>query len=168
MKRMVAVVAVLVTAVLMTGAGSAGAADAADQCVVHVLGERASGELILSERACYTTFLGAMRAEGVDAWGRGASRKVAGLAAATFVIGTHYDGGNFSGTSTSVVGSDCGGGWLNTSSAWNNRISSTLNGCPRIRHFNGANLTGANESTYGNGGTLGPLNNLTSSIQYTS
>jgi hypothetical protein len=136
-----------------------------DHCVVHVVGQKTSGELVLSEPHCYDTFDEAMSREGVGAWGVGAALRVE-IAAATFTIGTHYDGANFTGASTSVVGSTCAGGWLNTSATWNNRISSTLNGCPRIRHYSGANLTGSFETTFSPGGNLGPLNNQTSSIQY--
>lgn len=136
-----------------------------DQCVVHIEGQGPSGEFLLSDPVCYDTFAGAMAAEGVDAWGTGASLRVES-ATATFTIGTHYDGAGFTGASTSVVGSNCSGGWLNTSAAWNNRISSTLNGCPRIRHYSAANLTGSFETTYSPGGDLGPLNNQTSSLQY--
>lgn len=135
-------------------------------CVVHVLGQKPGGELTVSQPACYPGLDEAMAAERVDAWGPGASTEVQGMAAATFVIGTHFDGAGFTGASMSVVGSDCGGGWLNVSAAWNNRISSTLNGCPRVRHHAGANLTGTSETTYAPGGNLGALNNQTSSIRY--
>ena len=137
-----------------------------NQCVVHVVGHRATGELVLSERHCYTTFLGAMRAEGVDAWGKGAAAEVEGLAAATFTLATHYDGANNSGASTSVVGSDCGGGWLNTVAAWDNRSQLDPQRLPHVRHYDGDDLTGANETTLGSGGNLTGLNNKTNSIQY--
>jgi hypothetical protein len=133
---------------------------------MHVVDQLPGGELVLSEETCYPTFATAMQAEGVDAWGTNASLEVAAVQAATFTIGTHYDSATFTGSSTSVVGSSCSGGWLNVSTTWNNRISSTINGCPRIRHFDGASLTGSSVSTYSPGGTLGTLNNKTSSIQY--
>jgi hypothetical protein len=89
----------------------------------------------------------------------------------TFIIGIHYDGLGFTGSSFSVVGSDCAGGWLNTPAGWNDRIRSTVNGCPRIRHYDGANLTydvyGAQDS-YGGGGNLTTLDRHTSSLQYLS
>lgn len=137
-----------------------------DHCVLHVLGQLPSGELLTSNPACYATFEEAMRSEGVDAWGEGAARAIGGVTPATFTIGTHYDGANYGGASTSVVGSDCNGGWLNVSAAWNNRISSTRNGCPRIRHFSGANLTGSVQDTFSPGGNLTSLDNATTSIQY--
>jgi hypothetical protein len=86
----------------------------------------------------------------------------------TFAIGVHYDGADLTGSSLTVVGADCLGGWLNLPSTWNNRISSTLHGCPRIRHYDGVNLGTPQETTYSPGGNLGPLNNIASSVQYLS
>ena len=85
---------------------------------------------------------------------------------ASAIIGIHYDGFSASGSSFSVSGSNCAGGYLNVSTAWNNRISSTVNGCPTIRHVDGFNLVGTSESTTGGGGNLSYMNNRTSSIQY--
>ncbi len=161
-----ALIALAVT--FASGATPASGADVGEHCVVSVIGQRGSGELLVSDPVCYQTFEGAMRSEGVTAWGAGASARASSLAAATFTIGIHYDGANFTGPSTSVVGSGCTGGWLNVSAAWNDRISSTQNGCPRIRHYAGYNLTGASQTTYAPGGNLTTLNNLTSSIQYLS
>jgi hypothetical protein len=137
-------------------------------CVVHVRGQAQTGELLVTEPECYSTFDEAMTAEGVDAWGIGASVAADSVAAAAFTIGTHYDGAGYTGSSTSVVGSDCGGGWLNVSATWDNRISSTRNGCPRVRHFSGTNLAGSVQSTWSPGGNLTTLDNQTSSIQYTN
>lgn len=138
-----------------------------EHCVMAVVDQATSGELILADANCYPTFKLAMKSEGVAAWGDGAAATAGEMAAAaTFTIGTHYDLFNYGGSSTSVVGTTCGGGWLNTSSTWNNRISSTRNGCPSIRHYSGANLTGAFQTTSAPGGNLSALNNLTSSIQY--
>ena len=169
MQRTTAVLAAVAAIVLAYGyPAGASSSPPRNQCVVHVVGQRASGELVLSQRRCYTSFLGAMRAEGVDAWGPGAAAKARPIALSSFTLAIHYDASTFSGASTSVVGDDCGGGWLNTSDAWTNRISSTKNGCPRVRHYDGDNLTGSSESTTGGGGPLGALNNRTNSIQYTT
>jgi hypothetical protein len=152
---------------LLGGPVSADRAAAALQpkhCVVHVVGQTSSGELQVGPEACYGTFEDAMSAEGVDAWGPGAAGRASALA--TFAIGIHYDGANFTGPSMTVVGSNCSGGWLNVSAAWNNRISSTEHGCPRIRHYSGANRTGTSQTTVYPGGNLTTLNNLTSSLQY--
>jgi hypothetical protein len=167
MQRITAVLAAVAAIVLAYGyPAGASSSPPRNQCVVHVVGHRANGQLVVSQRHCYTSFATAMRAEGVDAWGKGAAAKVEGLSLATFTLATHYDASTFTGASTSVVGSTCGGGWLNTSATWSNRISSTRNGCPRVRHYDGANLTGSFETTTGAGGALGALNNRTNSIQY--
>jgi len=137
---------------------------AEEHCVVHVIGQEESGELIVGAEACYSSFEDAMTEEAVGAWGDGASPGAQALA--TFTIGTHYEFANYGGSSMSVVGSDCTGGWVNTSAAWNNRISSTRHGCPHIRHYSGANLTGSSQTTTAPGGNLTTLDNLTSSIQY--
>jgi hypothetical protein len=131
----------------------AGAVSAPPQhCVVHVTGQKASGEMTVSAPRCHSTFAAAMAEVGL----------------ADFVLATHYDLPNFdaSAGSTSTVGSSCTGGWLNTSAAWNNRIGSTRNGCPSVIHYDLANLGGASATTVGTGGNLGAMNNRTSSIQY--
>jgi hypothetical protein len=142
-----------------------------EHCVVRVIDQKASGELTVSLPRCYRTFEQAMQAENVVAWGAGASTRAveSNVTAATFTLAVHYDYSNLNpaGGSTSTIGSDCNGGWLNVSSAWNNRISSTLNGCPFVVHRDGYNLTGDSYTTTGGGGNLGTMNNRTSSIQYT-
>lgn len=163
---------VSLTLAIMLAFGAAGTGTAAassptpTHCVVHVIGEKPSGELLVGPESCFATLEEAMIAEGVAEWGTGASSRASALA--TFTIGIHYDGGNLTGASMSVVGSNCSGGWLNVSAIWNNRISSTEHGCPRIRHYNGTNLTGSSQTTVAPGGNLTTLNNLTSSIQYLS
>ena len=106
-----------------------------------------------------------MRAEGVTAYGADAYKTAA--VTADFQIGLHCDGYNLAAPCTSVVGTGCTGGWLNVVAAWNNRISSTLSGCPTILHFDGFNLTGAVAAVSGPGPhNLTRFNNRTSSIQY--
>jgi hypothetical protein len=139
----------------------------ANQCVQHVIDKLDTGELVLSEPECYRSFTTALTAEGVDAWGPGAYEKAQTMAAdAVWVLGKHYDGGSLGGESAVVVGDACDGGWINVSAEWNNRISSTEHGCPRIKHFNGGHITGTSETTYSPWENLSTLNNMTSSIQY--
>ena len=166
MRRAIGTTIVLAVAFGIGTPVQAGEAAPDEHCVVHVVGHRASGELVVTEPSCYSTLEEAMVSERVDASGVDAAQKVAGVATATFTIGTHYDGFNFTGSSMSVVGSDCTGGWLNVSAAWNNRISSTRHGCPHIRHYSGANLTGSSSSTFAPGANLTTFNNLTTSIRY--
>jgi hypothetical protein len=131
-----------------------------EHCAARVVGQKPSGEYILSPVTCRSS-----DAAAVDAVS--ASTTVGYTTeATTFTIGTHFDGASFTGSSFSVVGSNCSGGWLNLSSTWDNRVSSTLNGCPVITHYDGDNLSGAAEYTFGAGGNLINLNNKTNSIRY--
>lgn len=91
------------------------------------------------------------------------------------VIGVHYDGFNFTGASMTLVGKDClGGGITLTGGRWDNRISSTSNGCSKIEHydisqhyvFEGTVEAGTLEITTGTGGNLSTLNNKVSGILY--
>jgi hypothetical protein len=151
--------AALVLGSIFTIAPPASAAET--HCAASVVGQRPSGEYVLSPMVCRSSRTSALQAIGAV--------NVSGFSTqATFVIGTHYDGASFTGSSFSVTGSDCSGGWLNLSSTWDNRVSSTLNGCPVIRHYDGDNLTGAIEGTVGAGGNLSALNNKTQSIKYSS
>ena len=139
---------------------------------MRVIGKKSSGELVTSAPECRGTYSGALAAVGVagaDTLQAGAtSEELQTFATTSSTIGTHYDGFGLTGSSFSVVGSDCSGGWLNLSSTWDNRVSSTANGCPRIRHWDGDNISGAWQETYGGGGNLSTLNNKANSIQYLS
>jgi len=88
--------------------------------------------------------------------------------ASTFTIGVHYDATSAAGTSISVTGSNCSGGYINLSTAWNNRVGATKNGCPVIVHWDGFNIVGTNQQTTAPGGPLTFMDNRTSSIQYRS
>jgi hypothetical protein len=130
---------------------------AVEHCVLRVTGQdHVTGELETAPMVCEPSQERALRGAGVA------------RTATTFTIGLHYDGFDLTGSSLTVVGSDCLGGWLNLPSTWNNRISSTSHGCPRIRHYDGANLGTPQETTLTPGGNLGPLNNIASSVQYLS
>lgn len=108
-----------------------------------------------------------LTADDMSSLGPGRSAVIPGAKGATaFVIGIHHDGFGGTGSSFSVTGNDCAGGSLNLGTDWNNRISSTTNGCPAIDHFDGFNLFGAVQTTYGAGADLGTMNNRASSIRY--
>ena len=168
------VLAALVALPLLAFAPTADAAPARRHCVVHVIGQKASGEFVTTPEDCYATYAAAMEASGFDTSGLSTvtpqSMAEAGRlqTALTFTIGTHYDGSGYSGASFSVDGADCLGGWLNLGASWVNKISSTQNGCGRIKHFDGFNLTGGSESTFYPGANLVVNNNKTNSIQYLS
>lgn len=90
------------------------------------------------------------------------------LLLSSFTLGIHFDGYNGSGSSITVVGASCTGGWWNTGSAWANRISSSWNGCYRLKHHDEPNRVGASESTTGSGRVhnLSVLNNRAESVSY--
>ena len=145
--------AVLGTGVLVTAPGAT-AAPREEHCVVRVLGQRPTGELETTAPTCAPTRDQALARSGATA-------------DADVPIGYHYDGVDLTGSSFTVVGSSCVGGWLNLPATWVNRVSSTLHGCPHIRHFDGNNLTGASQMTVYPGGNLAAaMNNKTNSIQY--
>ena len=142
-------------------------------CVYFVLDQANDGELTMSEE-CFATF-----AESIATASGGAVQIAAGAtpqsfvngggaAAASSTIGIHYDGYDGTGSSITVVGSSCSGGWWNTPWWFDNKTSSSYAGCYRLRHYDGPNLTGANYTTYGSGTThnLYAFNNRTESVRY--
>lgn len=144
-------------------------------CVVFVVDQESDGELITTDPECFADPLDAeawvtvgwQLAHGPEALFDG----MGGVSTlATFTLGRHYDGFNGSGSSIHVVGSSCTGGYWNTPSAWDNRISSSFNGCAHLRHWDGPNMSGSSESTYGGGTTdnLTFMNNRTESVSYYS
>lgn len=163
-------------------APSAHANEPAAHCVVETKRAQDSDALRVTSETCFRDFAEVLKRVGAPAEMIGRVRHPGQLTAAdmdkigppgqqvttssTFVIGIHYDGRYQTGASFSVVGSNCAGGYLNVSWSWNNRISSTTNGCPSILHFDGANLVGSYEVTYSPGGTLTFMDNRTTSIQY--
>jgi hypothetical protein len=172
----VVALAVIIAAVGVLGVAPA-VAEVETHCVVEVVGQRASGGLVLSEPRCYSSFSGAVFDASGGAFQLGAGSSGAVLfedgsttasVLASFTLGVHFDGFNGSGSSISIVGGSCTGGWWNTGTTWANRISSSWNGCYRLTHHDGANKTGASESTVGVGATrnLSVLNNRAESVSY--
>lgn len=165
---------------LVPAAGSSGAVAAGEQhCVIDVVEQLLDGELILSEPRCYSTFAEAMddasagkldlatSTSGRVLW----SAPEVGDLASTFTLGIHFDGYWGAGSSISVVGSSCTGGWWNTTSAWDNRISSSWNGCYRLKHHDLPNKGGTTGSTTGAGSTHNLpsfINNRAESVSYWS
>lgn len=158
-------VATIVLALLVAAAPTA--ALPPEHCVVEATSREADGLLRLTEPRCYPTFRAMLTSIGVHP--RTTSESPALLAQEAVLlatIGIHFEHTNQGGASLTVTGIDCAGGYTNLTLLWRNRISSTVNGCPRIRHFEGLNKTGNAEDTTGSGGNLGPLDNRADSIQY--
>lgn len=144
-------------------------------CVVFVEGQRPDGELILSRPDCFadepTAELWASQGvTEVMSETLMAGEDAVYAASSTFTLGRHYDGFNGTGSSIRIVGSSCTGGYWNTSSTWDNRISSSYNGCAQLKHWDLPYKSGTVESTYGVGtlDNLGYMNNRTESVSYHS
>lgn len=167
-----AVAVVVATSWSATGVSGAQIAtkDAPEEhCVAFVEGQTPDGEFLLSEVRCFAdqssalSFAGAGPALDSPVEARTQANQVVAM---SMTIGIHYDGANLSGSSFTVSGANCLGGYLNVAPAWDNRISSTLGGCPRVRHWTGANKTGSSQDTLPHGNLVAPVNNAVSSIQY--
>jgi len=154
-------VLVVVVALLGIAAPTAGASGE-KHCYVRVIDRRSSGELVTTAPSCYATMSQMQQAASASNDARTASTQ------STFALATHWDQLGRTGGSTTVYGSDCLGGWLNTSAYWAANMASTTNGCPRVRHFYGQNLTGAWDDTTGSGGNLSSTYHHAWSVQYTS
>lgn len=147
-------------------------------CLVEVIGQKGSGELIVSSPDCYASFEEAMvvasggllSVDGAPSGEELFSDADAGSVLLSFTLGTHFDGFNGSGSSISVVGGSCTGGYWNTGASWANRISSSWNGCYRLRHHDGPNKTGIYADTVGTGTYNLPsyMNNKSESVSYWS
>ncbi len=175
-----AVVAFAVVASVSVGALPAIAGEATprvggNHCVVQVLDQRADGEFVTGAETCFATFSGAMSyASGgglrlpADTPGTAANYEGMNSLTGGFTLAMHFDGYYGTGASVTIVGGSCSGYW-NTTSWWDNRISSTYNGCFKTRHYDLPWLSG-------NWATLsGPLtthnlpwlmNNRTESVKY--
>jgi hypothetical protein len=134
------------------------------QCAITVTGQLPTGQFTTEPMTCW------LAPEGVTVVPKASSTtdssdRVSPMNGSTppGIIGTHFDGFNFTGSYISVSGWTCSGGWLNLSSGWINRISSTNSPC-WVAHFDGYDLTGDVEyATFAN---LGALNNRANSLQY--
>lgn len=165
--------------VLGIPAAPAGAAAAEEtHCVVEVVERAADGELLTGPADCYPTFAEAMAAASdgrlrLPAATTGSvvlTDEAIAESVSSFTLGIHYDGASGSGSSISVVGSSCTGGYWNTPLSWSNRISSSWNGCARLRHWDGQSKTGSYQDTSGVGTTdnLTTMNDRTESVSYHS
>jgi hypothetical protein len=77
----------------------------------------------------------------------------------------HFTGSNFTGSTLSIIGNTCSGGWLNMPTGWANVISSTSSAC-FVSHYDLYYLAGDSESTFNPGGNLFFLDNRTNSASY--
>ncbi|MGA7097558.1 MAG: hypothetical protein WB245_08335, partial [Acidimicrobiia bacterium] len=159
--RFVAISSVLALALGLptSGVGSMPWEAGETHCVVYVVGQQPDGEFIVSDLVCYSGLGEALSAASggliepneIESSGDIFTDKGLASVLSTFTLGIHFDGFNGQGSSISVVGDSCIGGWWNTGSSWANKISSSWNGCYRLRHHDGPNKTGASADTVGSG-----------------
>lgn len=141
-----------------------------EHCVVEVVSQRPDGQLIMSQPTCFRTFGEASaHAQALEASGASGTSSLI-TPSSTFTLGIHYDGFNGTGSSITVVGSSCTGGWWNTTTVWDNRISSSYNGCYRLTHHDLPNKGGSSQSTVGAGAThnLSTMSDRAESVSYWS
>jgi hypothetical protein len=169
----------IATAILLALVPAAAHGESEEHCVVVVVDQAASGELITTKPECFDTYSAAVSFASAGAVALPMATKASitlfdeGIASilSTFTLGTHYDGLNGTGSSISVVGSSCSGGYWNTPSSWDNRISSTWNGCNRLVHYDYPNRGGSSASTWGVGdldNVPSSMNNKAESVSYSS
>ena len=154
---------------------------AEEHCVVVAVDTASDGRLVLDEPECYSTVADAAEATEVALVDVAASNRSGGRStmasdsagqqlaqASSKTLGIHYDGSSGSGSSITVVGSACTGGYWNASATWKNRISSTYNGCGRLKHYDKPTMVGMTYTTMGLGTTdnLSWFSNMTESVSY--
>jgi len=160
MKRLKQLAALLVViAGLLAVAPSAGAAELREEalarhCVVEI-GDKnlpqESAETCFESEAAVDSYLG-------DKLQRASSN----------VIGRHYSGTRYSGSSITVVGTTCGGGVWYATGFWNNNIESTRNYCGSVgtRFYDSSSCSGSSRLATSDQLTLGWMNNRTSCVRY--
>ena len=166
-------VASVAAAALLVPFAPAGAAepDSGDHCVLHIEGQKPTGEFEVSEPVCFGTLAEALADAGANIDSTRGQLTMDNVisdnlaAASGGFIAIHYDGTERSGPSITISGGQCTGGWLNLSSAWINRISSTWNTC-NTTFFDGYNLTGTADPTDVSTRNLKGIPDAANSVQY--
>jgi hypothetical protein len=134
--------AALISAMLAAAVPSPAAAEDV-HCTITITGQKRNGQ--------YTT-------SPVDCSGGGFT--------ILSTIAVHYVDANFGGSSLTVMGGACNGGWLDLPAAWDNVVSSTWSICTTT-HYDGDNLNGSSETLFAFGGNLSSLNDRAESVRYT-
>jgi hypothetical protein len=157
------------------GAGDVGATgtDAEQHCLLRAEEEEFSARLVQEEMPCYPTLAEALAAIDdmpvIDSTARfdsTAGRSPAALVAlSNIALATHFDGANYAGDSVTVYGTSCDA-FVNFSTTWINRVSSTGNYCGTVRFFDGYDKGGDDELLTSGWWNLGALNNRAQSAYY--
>jgi hypothetical protein len=154
---------------------------AEEHCVAVAVDSANDGRLVLDEPECFSSADEASEATKDALVTLAASNRLAARSAmaddsdgkavaqaASKTLGIHYDGSGGSGSSITIVGSACTGGYWNASATWKNRINSSYNGCGRLKHYDKPSMVGMMYTTLGAGTTdnLGWFANMTESVSY--
>ncbi len=134
-------------------------------CVLVVVDQATSGELTTAPPVCFGTLAEALEYAG-DTPLRRDDASSDELAAASSVLGTHFEHQDRTGSSITISGSTCSGGWVDLSATWINRISSTRNGCSTVTFFDGFATSGSSEQTDTSTVNLKALNDAANSVRY--
>ena len=140
--------------------------DTESHCVLEVVDQEATGELVTAPPVCFGTLAEALEYADGSPLGRDDASSNDLAAAASMVLGVHFEHQDRTGSSITVSGTDCSGGYVNLSAAWINRISSTQNGCGTVTFFDGFGTSGASEVTGSSTVNLKALNDIANSVQY--
>lgn len=181
---------------IVSGSASAEVDEPESHCVLEVLDVLLGGEFVVSAPKCFDSFDAAMAFvsggaltvnSGKDlfttapdmskAFRTGGTRDKATRTRAanttngtsSFVIGIHFTGRYGGGSSVTLTGTNCSGGYWNASSSWRNVISSSYNGCARLAHYSELYISGSRYDTRTSGQTdniSGYMDNRTKSIRY--
>jgi hypothetical protein len=170
---LIATIATMTAIAIPIPASADGETSKTQQCLMTITGKDASNMFKTTAEKCFNSYAEVLRAAGGENIADDitpAEAKNNGVFALLSIIGVHFDANNGTGSSLTVNGSTCVGGGLNVPLAWNDRISSTLNGCPSIVHYENSNYVGSSIITYGSGSLTSLsgayMDNRTSSILY--
>jgi hypothetical protein len=164
--------AAVVAALLPAGTATAQELPDESHCVLRIIGTDADGTYETAPPVCYPTLAEALANSDPPATprrlgaGSASAADPAVRAASGSTLAVHFDGAGLSGSSIVITGGTCGGGHVDLSSSWTNRISSTLNSCETVVFWDGFDKTGSYEVTDLLTVNLGALNNRANSVGY--
>lgn len=167
-----------------------------EHCVAAVAEQGRDGEIVLGDLRCYehfsaavldatngaivlsedqdgeSLFTGEYALSGTAMVDKdGPAYSALGSKPTSFTLGIHFDGSSGTGSSIAITGSSCTGGYWNATGFWKNRISSSWNGCYRLRHYDYQNKSGSSYTTTG-GGQIDNIaswfSNKTESVSYST
>ena len=87
---------------------------------------------------------------------------------ASNVLGIHFTGQNFTGSSITITGSGCTGLVWKPSGSWNNNIESSYHYCggSATRFYDASSCSGSSKSIFAAASSLTWMNNRTSCVRY--